>query len=334
MRQRIENVLDWATARKFRSGDNPARWRGHLDKLLPKTSKVHRVRSHPALPFAETPEFMIELRSRDSISARALEFTILTACRTGEVIKATWDEINFAERVWSIPAERMKAGKSHKVPLSDRAVEILKALPRVKGNPHVFVGAREGAPLSNMAMLELMKHLRSSYVPHGFRSTFRDWAAEQTNYPNHVVEKALAHTVADKVEAAYRRGDLFEHRRRLMIKWAEYCSKKPVESGTVVRWWGRDMVVYPDNSIPLNQAYWHVAGELDPLPHPLPVTNDKTTIDLLLKQTRHQTPRKRLDKFKKQWRLSLAARNVFARQRRHAPDRATAEHALRAGWPW
>ena len=234
VRQRIENVLDWATARKYRKGDNPARWRGHLDKLLPKASKVRRVRNHPALPYTDMPEFAVELRSRDGISARALEFTILTACRTGEVINATWGEINFADKVWAIPAERMKAGKSHKVPLSDRALEILGTLPREKDNPHVFVGTRQGAALSNMAMLELMKHLRSSYVPHGFRSTFRDWAAEQTTYPNHVVEKALAHTVADKVEAAYRRGDLFEHRRRLMNKWAEYCSQKPVKSGTVV----------------------------------------------------------------------------------------------------
>lgn len=234
VRQRIENVLDWAAARKYRNGENPARWRGHLDKLLPKTSKVRRVRNHPALPYAEMPEFAAELGNHAGISARALEFTILTACRTGEVINAKWDEINFTEKVWMIPAKRMKAGREHKVPLSDRAFEILRTLPREKHNPHVFIGGRQGAPLSNMAMLQLMKHQRPAYVPHGFRSTFRDWAAELTNFPNHVVEKALAHTVADKVEAAYRRGDLFEHRRRLMNEWAKYCSRTPVKSGAVV----------------------------------------------------------------------------------------------------
>jgi integrase len=176
---------------------------------------------------------MGELRIRESISARVLEFTILTACRTGEVIGATWDEIDQSARSWTIPASRMKAAKEHRVPLSDRAVELLKSLPREAGNPHVFIGGRKGAPLSNMAMLELMKGLRPGYVPHGFRSTFRDWAAERTNYPNHIVEKALAHVVADKVEAAYRRGDLFEKRRRLMNEWARYCAS-PKRPGDVV----------------------------------------------------------------------------------------------------
>ena len=220
LRGRIERVLAWATTRGFRSGDNPARWHGHLDQLLAKRSKVRAVKHHPALPFDELPAFMAELRKREGISARGLEFTILTAARTGEVIGATWSEIDFATKTWTIPGQRMKAGKPHRVPLSDRAVAILDALPHEDGNEFVFIGGKAKAPLSNMAMLELMKGMRPGYVPHGFRSTFRDWAAERTNYPNHIVEKALAHTVADKVEAAYRRGDLFEKRRKLMDAWA------------------------------------------------------------------------------------------------------------------
>jgi integrase len=234
VRGRIERVLDWATARGYRHGDNPARWRGHLDKLLPARAKVRKVAHHAALPYVELPAFMGELRIKKSISARALEFTILTACRTGEVIGATWGEIDLDARTWTLPAWRMKAEKELRVPLGGRAVEILKSLQREAGNPHVFIGGRRGAPLSNMAMLELMKGLRPGYVPHGFRSTFRDWAAERTNYPNHVVEKALAHVVADKVEAAYRRGDLFEKRRRLMNEWGRYCASSTAERGAVV----------------------------------------------------------------------------------------------------
>jgi integrase len=234
VRQRCEQVIAWAAARDYREkGSNPFGWRGHLDKLLPKPSKVKRVKHHPALPYTEMPAFMAEVRGSKSISAHALEFLILTACRTSEVICAIWDEIHFAEKTWTIPADRMKAGKEHKVPLPPRAVEILQALPREDGNPHVFIGGRKGAPLSNMAMLEFVKAMRPGYVPHGFRSTFRDWAAECTNYPNHVVEKALAHTVADKVEAAYRRGDLFEKRRRLMTDWSRYCVLPPAKAGGV-----------------------------------------------------------------------------------------------------
>lgn len=226
LRGRIEQVLDWATAREYRRGDNPARWRGHIDKLLPARSKVCAIKHHSALPYTELPAFMGELRQREGISARALELLILTALRTGEVIAAVWDEIDLTEKVWTVPAARMKAGREHRVPLSDHAVEILKSLPREDENPHVFIGGRKGKPLSNMAMLELMKHIRPGFVPHGFRSTFRDWAAERTSYPNHVAEMALAHVVGDKVEAAYRRGDLFEKRRRLMADWERYCASK------------------------------------------------------------------------------------------------------------
>ena len=223
LRGRMERVLNWATTSGYRSGDNPARWRGHLDELLPNRSKMRVIKHHPALPFDELPAFMGELRDREGIAPRALEFTILTAARTSEVLNATWSEIDFAKKMWTVPAKRMKAGKEHRVPLANRALAVLEALPHEAGNNFVFIGGKRGAPLSNMAMLELMRGMRPGYVPHGFRSTFRDWAAERTNYPNHVVEKALAHTIADKVEAAYRRGSLFEKRRKLMTDWSRYC---------------------------------------------------------------------------------------------------------------
>jgi integrase len=224
VRGRIEKVLGWATVRGFRSGDNPARWRGHLQELFAAKAKVRPVNHHAALPYTDAPAFMADLRSRNSLSARALEFTILTGVRTGETIGATWDEIDFAAKTWTIPASRMKAGKAHKVPLSDRAAEILASLPRE--GEHIF-------PLSNMAMLELLRGMRPGTTVHGFRSTFRDWAAERTSYPNHVAEAALAHTIGDKVEKAYRRGDLFEKRRRLMADWSTWCSRPGPTSATV-----------------------------------------------------------------------------------------------------
>jgi integrase len=225
LRGRIERVLDWATARGFRSGDNPARWRGHLDRLFPSVKKTRGVKHHPAIPYAAMPAFMAELRTREGISARALEWTILTAVRTGEAIGARWSEIELASQVWTIPGERMKAAKEHRVPLCARAFDILETLPRE--GKYLFPGARKDAPLSNMAMLELMRGMRPGYVPHGCRSTFRDWAADTTSYPNHVVEMALAHTIGDRVEAAYRRGNLFEKRRRLMADWSRYCASEP-----------------------------------------------------------------------------------------------------------
>jgi integrase len=224
VRGRIEKVLGWATVRGFRSGDNPARWRGHLQELFAAKTKIRPVNHHAALSFTDVPAFMADLRARNSLSARALELTILTAVRTGETIGATWDEIDFAAKTWTIPAARMKAGKAHKEPLSDRAAEILASTPRE--GEHIF-------PLSNMAMLELLRGMRPGTTVHGFRSSFRDWAAERTSYPNHVAEAALAHTIGDKVEKAYRRGDLFEKRRRLMEAWAEYCAK-PTSRGKVV----------------------------------------------------------------------------------------------------
>jgi integrase len=230
VRGRIESVLDWAKVSGFRQGENPARWKGHLDQLLPKKSKISRVRHHPALPYPEVPAFMAELRTREGQSARALEFTVLTAARTGAVIGAVLDEIDLNSKIWTVAPERTGAKitgedpKPRRVPLCDRAMEILKALPREEGNPHVFIGGKEGASLSDMAMLELMRGICPGYVPHCFRSTFKDWCSETTNYPNEVSEAALWHAVADKVEAAYRRGDLFEKRRRLMAEWSKYCS--------------------------------------------------------------------------------------------------------------
>lgn len=223
VRGRIELILSWATARGYRTGDNPARWRGHIDQLLPGRSKVAKVRHHAALPYPALPDFMTALRAREGVSARALEFTILTATRTGEVIGARRAEFDLAARMWIIPGIRMKSGREHRVPLSDGALEILAALP--SEGEFVFPGRRPGMPLSNMAMLETLKQMgRGDLTTHGFRSTFRDWSAEMTAFPHELLEMALAHAVGDKVEAAYRRGDLLEKRRRLMDDWADYCA--------------------------------------------------------------------------------------------------------------
>lgn len=235
LRGRIEAVLDWAKARHYRSGDNPARWRGHLDKLLPKKTKVRKVRHQPAMDFTDVPAFMTELQSQNSVSARALEFTILTAVRTGEAINARKDEINLHTKVWTIPEERTKANREHRVPLSERAVALLKALPREKDSDWVFLGGRARKPLSNMAMLELLRQMRPGLTVHGFRSSFRDWCAEQTNFPREVAETALGHVLGDKTEAAYRRGDALEKRRRLMQAWAGFCSGPAKVAGSNVR---------------------------------------------------------------------------------------------------
>jgi integrase len=232
VRGRIEAVLDFAKTRGYRTGDNPARWGGNLVHALPARGMIAKVTHHAALPFAELPSFMAELAAREGVAARALEFTILAASRTAETIGAKWSEIDLAERLWVIPASRMKAKKEHRVPLSDRALAILKEIPR-EGD-FVFPGGRKGMPISNMAMAQLLKRMgRFDIVVHGFRSSFRDWAAERTGYPNYVVEKALAHVVADKVEAAYRRGDLFNKRRMLMQAWAAFCTAPQRESAAV-----------------------------------------------------------------------------------------------------
>jgi integrase len=228
VRGRIEAILDYATVHKWREGDNPARWRGHLDKVLPKKAKVRRVEHHPALPFAEVPAFMERLRQENGTAAGSLEFAILTAARTGEVIGARWGEIDRITKLWTIPANRMKGGREHRVPLSAAAFAILDALAEDRRGDFIFPGAVTGKPLSNMAMLVLIRRMkRDDLTVHGFRSTFRDWAAERTNFQNEVIEMALAHAVGDKIEAAYRRGDLFEKRRRLMEAWAGYCTSSP-----------------------------------------------------------------------------------------------------------
>lgn len=224
LRGRIEQVLDWATARGHREGLNPARWRGHLDKLLPRPSKIARVEHRAALPVDEVGEFMARLRKAEGTGARSLEFAILTAARSGEVRGATWSEIDLSGAVWTIPGQRMKAGKEHRVPLSPAAVALLEALPREEGVELVFPAPR-GGQLSDMTLTAVLRRMKVEAVPHGFRSTFRDWAAERTNYPRDAAEMALAHTIGDKVEAAYRRGDLFEKRRRMMTDWAGFLAK-------------------------------------------------------------------------------------------------------------
>ena len=221
LRGRIERILDWARVMGYRTGENPARWRGHLDKLL-AGSLNRKSREHlAALPYDEIGAFVAELRTMEGTAARALEFLILTIARTGEVIGAPPSEVEEDKALWTIPGARMKAGREHRVPLSPRAVEIAKAQP---DGPFLFAGGKAGAPLSDMAMLKLLDRMgRKGVTVHGFRSTFRDWAAERTSYPREVCEMALAHSISDKVEAAYRRGDLFEKRKRLMLEWARFC---------------------------------------------------------------------------------------------------------------
>jgi len=233
LRGRIESVLNWATVRDYRQGDNPARWRGHLDKLLPRPSQVVRVKHHAALPYAEVGAFMQQLRQENGIASRALEFTILTAARTNEVIQAEWSELDLDLKTWVVPAGRMKSKRVHRVPLTDAAVSALKAV-RGRSKRYVFPGHKRSSHLSNAAMMQVLKRQGCTGITvHGFRSTFRDWCAESTNYPADVAEMSLAHTVRDKTEAAYRRGDLFEKRARLMAEWARYCSK-PTQPAAVV----------------------------------------------------------------------------------------------------
>lgn len=234
LRGRIEAILDWATVRGLRQGDNPARWRGRLDNLLPARAKVQKVKHHAALPYQEIGAFMEALRGQDGIAASALEYLILTATRTSETIGATWDEVNLEDALWVIPEGRIKAGKAHRVPLSAAALAILERTPKKRRTGPLFPNERNGDPLSTNALLKLLKRMgRSDLTAHGFRSTFRDWAAERTNYPREVAEMALAHTISDKVEAAYRRGDLFEKRKRLMAEWAKFCATA-IPTGEVV----------------------------------------------------------------------------------------------------
>lgn len=236
LRGRIEQVLDAAHTRGQIASpwQNPARWRGHLDKLLAKPSRVAKVEHHRALRVGEVGEFMASLRAQEGLGAKALEFAILTAARSGEVRGATWAEIDLIEKVWTIPGDRMKAGKEHRVPLSAPALELLGALPRLAGSDLVFPASR-GGTLSDMTLSAVLRRMKVEAVPHGFRSTFRDWTVARTAYPNEVCEAALAHTIGSKVEAAYGRGDLFEKRRRLMTDWAVFLARsEPKGAGGVV----------------------------------------------------------------------------------------------------
>ena len=228
VRQRIENILDWATVKQYRSGDNPALWRGRLDKLLPKRVKVQKPVHFPAMDYRELPEYFQALRKRDSVATRALAFTILTAARNGEARAVTNDELDIKGKIWTIPDSRMKADREHRVPLSAEALKIIKEMEpfRRHTDNFIFPGQAHAKPISEASLLKVVKQQDKTLTVHGFRSTFRDWCAEQTSFPREVAEAALAHSVRDKTEAAYQRGDLFEKRRKLMDQWAQYCLKE------------------------------------------------------------------------------------------------------------
>jgi integrase len=234
VRGRIESVIDAAKARGEFKGENPARWKGHLDNLLPKPSKVSKVKNHAALPYADLPAFMMDLRQREGIASAAMEYLILTAARTGEVLGATWDEFDLRKSVWTIPGERMKNGKEHQVPLSPPAIAVLERMSKITNGEHVFFGQTSGRPLSNMALLVLLRRMkRTDITSHGFRSTFRDWAAER-GYQDPVAEAALAHSVSDAVVAAYKRTTFFELRKDMMDKWATFATSDPARSADVI----------------------------------------------------------------------------------------------------
>jgi integrase len=249
LRGRIETILDYAKAHHWRSGENPARWKGHLENILPKPSKLKRRRHHPALPYDRAPDFLVGLHGQDGIAPMALEFTILTAARTGEVRFARWREIDAGDKTWTVPPGRMKASREHRVPLTQRAIDILAEVRKLNRNAgaddFVFPGRKRGKPLSDGALERCIDRLNEDaerpwedrhgdiITVHGFRSTFDDWAADRTNFPREVAEMALAHAIDDKTEAAYRRGDLFEKRRQLMNAWAEWCARPAPAGGNV-----------------------------------------------------------------------------------------------------
>lgn len=223
LRGRIEAILDYARVRGYRSGENPARWKGHLDHILPATGDIAKVQHHPSLPYTQMPEFWPKLQAQDGLSARALELCILTATRTSDVLGARWSEIDLETRIWEIPGRRMKAGQDHRIPLSAPALALLRKLAAIRRSDMVFPGHNAERPLSNTSMAMVLRRMKLDVTPHGFRSTFRTWIAEQTNFPHEVAEAALAHTQSDKVVAAYQRGDLFAKRANLMDTWATFC---------------------------------------------------------------------------------------------------------------
>jgi integrase len=233
VRGRIEAVLDWAAARKYRQGDNPARWKGQLEFLLAKTSKLAPVKHYAAVAYVDIPAFIGELRQQSGVAARALEFTVLTAARSSEAIGARWPEIAADQRLWTIPFERTKSGKTHRVPLSDAAMAIVEEMLAIRHSEFVFPSGRTGRRISSMAMPRVLRQMGRTETVHGFRSTFRSWAAERTNFPRELAEQALSHAVGDAVERAYQRGDLLDRRRRLMEAWARFCAE-PKPAGRIV----------------------------------------------------------------------------------------------------
>src|SRR5262249_42556950 len=234
VRGRIEAILGWATVHHYRSGDNPARWQGLLEHALPAKAKVAKTKHHVALPYADIAPFMAKLREDTSAAAKCLEFIVLTAARLAEATNAMWSGIDFANRIWKVPAERMKGAREHRIPLSDAAMAVLEAMRAVRTSDFVFPGMRDRQPVGPRTIQDLVKNLGGEITVHGFRSSFRDWAAERTNFPREVAEMALAHVIPDAVEAAYRRGDLFDKRRKLMDAWAAYCAKIETDAGKVV----------------------------------------------------------------------------------------------------
>ena len=237
VRGRIEVILDWATVHGFRSGDNPARWRGHLDKLLPKRSKVRPVQHRDALPYGDVPAFVEALREHSGTAVQAIEIVILTAARVSEVVGATWSEIDLKAATWTIPGTRIKSGREHRIPLSTAAVKVLQRLDATKQNEFVFPGQKVGKPLTIAAPMKQLRDMgHERLTVHGFRSSFRDWCGEQTNFPREIAEAALSHVVKDKTEAAYARGDLFDKRAKLMQAWATYCTtQKKLADVTPIR---------------------------------------------------------------------------------------------------
>lgn len=236
VRSRIEAILDWAKVNGYRTGDNPACWRGNLQRALPAPGKIKKVKHHRALPHNDVPRFMRSLRQRTGMTALALEFTILTAARTGETLGATWSEMDLVNAIWTVPPERMKAGREHRVPLSARALQILNELDEKAGDSDfVFHGANRDRPVSSMALLMLLRRMKADVTTHGFRSTMRQWAAETTDFPREVAEAALAHTIGSAVERAYQRSDLFDRRRMLMDAWCEYCHSQPHPSQQAIK---------------------------------------------------------------------------------------------------
>jgi integrase len=243
VRNRLERILDWAVVSGHRPrGDNPARWRGHLEEMLPKPSKVAPKVHHAALPYADVPSFLIDLRAHEDVAARALEFTILTAARTGEVLGAKWSEIDLDNAMWVIPASRMKMRREHRVPLSAAAIDLLNKLPREEASPFVFIGPQQGLGLGGMALSRLLHRMGYSETVHGFRSSFSDWAHEETSHANHTIELALAHQVGSETELSYRRKDMVAKRVKLMADWSRFCTTKPISKVKVA---GGNVVALP-----------------------------------------------------------------------------------------